>query len=69
MTARMTARTTAKSPLRTIAPREAQRTEKGRAFHLPANDNDPMISRRITAWVLMALGFAAAMSVVLAAGA
>jgi hypothetical protein len=60
---------TARASLRKFAPQEARLAERRPAFHPPANDNAPMVSRRITAWVLMALGFAAAMAAVLVAGA
>ena len=57
---------TARGPLRKTAPRETRWEAKRPAFHPPANDNSPVISRRVLAWVLMALGFAAAMATVLA---
>jgi hypothetical protein len=59
---------TARAPLRKLAPREKRRAAARPAFHPPANDNSPVMSRRLLAWVLMALGFAA-MAIVLATGA
>jgi hypothetical protein len=62
----MTAQMSAQEPLRKTTPRETPREHRRPAFHLPANDNNPIISRRIVGWVLMALGFLAAMAAVLA---
>jgi hypothetical protein len=59
---------TAPGPLRKNTPRAPRPAEARPAFHPPANDNSPVVSRRLLAWGLMALGFAA-MVIVLASGA
>lgn len=59
---------TGRAPLRKPVPGETPPQDKRPAFQPPANDNAPVMSRRLLAWVLMALGFAA-MAVVVAAGA
>jgi len=55
---------TARALRRKAASSDAWRNERRPAFHLPANDNGPVVSRRIVAWVMMAAGFAAIAAVI-----
>jgi len=59
----MTARALRRKPV----PSGTWRTESRPAFHMPANDNHPVISRRLLAWVMIAAGLAA-FAVVLGSG-
>jgi hypothetical protein len=50
---------TARALRRKAAPSDTWRKETRPAFHLPANDNSPVISRRLLAWVMLTAGLAA----------
>jgi hypothetical protein len=51
----MTARALRRKPV----PSDTWRSERRPAFHMPANDNHPVLSRRLLAWVMITAGLAA----------